>query len=1051
MAYVPPVGQTTDPDIFMENVKRADQLISGPAGTVPDRGGEPLDTWREMMAKNDEVRQNIIPLSKQYMTLAAAQADIANIPVGSTTYYRSQDNSALAIEVMNVSGTLQPTGRRMTSQKAVEGIIPSLVGPGVNLFNKGAVISGFYLFEGTGVPRANPDYCYSEKISAVAGGAYTSRLLTRVVSFFDSNDNFLSDLSSVLAFTVPAGTAYFIVSVPLVNIDTYQVTFGAGEMPYRAYQSVLRNEIKGAPTNTYKSLGFANGKNLFNPAEAMAGVHLSSIGTILTDADTSMTVSGYISVDPAVPHCVDHPWKATAYYDAKGMFISRQYDSSYSTKPVNPLTIPPTAAYMRIEIPSVVVSVTMVERNNKATEFEPFKTKAPSVFSGVPVVFSDPVKALTETDLYGPGTNLFNKNNVVDGYINEFGTWFPVPAGSGSVYITSEYIKVSAGNILSSNRSMRFINFYDSDKKYLSSVSAVNVVTAPESAGYMRVTTLLSNKDAMFIAKSPTLPPVEDYVHVMRKVLPDGFQIRIPGDIVNGDELDINFVSHGLMALGKNLFNKETVQSGYINESGSVISPDSRYVYSDYIPLAYNTSYALLVGARFIAYYNASKAFIRADASSVQALTSFATDSTIAYARITFGSDRYIDAQVEKGATATAFEEYAYYYLSEMPDGTPVKMKTSGEVTTEAIPDVFGIERLRETHMRMTKMTFAEAVRLVVAMLGDSYTRTSARYVLKVAQMLWRYFNNAGTAATVPPVGYGWRSFGYDGNADNTDVIGTSVIQSGFTCAYNTGHGPDISSVTAAASGATISYSQNFSQGFDSFLFAEGGSGVIQYQATGSNPVTIDLTAYPAGMQVVPLSLPTTGSGTVTYTVITAPVTLYGANILNQTASGVLIHKMGGSGSHSNHWVNAMDQRWLDAFEELGADLVTIMLGTNDQGAQLSATTFRTNILTMIDRVRSVRPTADILLICPAENNRPTGNSIPMTTYAGVMYKIARDDRDVAFLNLQASFGLNHEDYAAGSARPWMIGDGLHPDPSTGGYAIAGAIVRALGLPIFFR
>ncbi|HGW1001326.1 TPA: right-handed parallel beta-helix repeat-containing protein, partial [Raoultella planticola] len=120
MAYVPPVGQTTDPDIFLENVKRADRLVSGPAETVPDRGGEPLDTWRLMMAKNDEVRQNIIPLSKQYMTLPAAQADIANIPEGSTTYYRSPDDSALAIEVINNGGTLEPTGRKMPSQKSVE-------------------------------------------------------------------------------------------------------------------------------------------------------------------------------------------------------------------------------------------------------------------------------------------------------------------------------------------------------------------------------------------------------------------------------------------------------------------------------------------------------------------------------------------------------------------------------------------------------------------------------------------------------------------------------------------------------------------------------------------------------------------------------------------------------------------------------------------------------------------------------------------------------------------------------------------------------------------
>ncbi|SBG50141.1 flagellar biosynthesis%2C cell-distal portion of basal-body rod [Klebsiella pneumoniae] len=119
MAFNPELGRTTTPEIFLDNVKRADELVNGPAGTVNDRAGEPLDTWRQMMAKNDEVRQNIIPLSKQYQTLEAAQADIANIPVGSTTYYRSPDDSALAIEVMNVGGTLQPTGRKMISEIGV--------------------------------------------------------------------------------------------------------------------------------------------------------------------------------------------------------------------------------------------------------------------------------------------------------------------------------------------------------------------------------------------------------------------------------------------------------------------------------------------------------------------------------------------------------------------------------------------------------------------------------------------------------------------------------------------------------------------------------------------------------------------------------------------------------------------------------------------------------------------------------------------------------------------------------------------------------------------
>lgn len=125
MAFNPPLGSTS-PAVLLDNAERLDKLVNGDAPTEPDRAGDDLDTWRGMMAKNEalteETRQNLIPLSRQYMTLAAAQADIANIPEGSTTYYRSPDDSALAIEVMNNGGTLEATGRKMPSQAAVDEI-----------------------------------------------------------------------------------------------------------------------------------------------------------------------------------------------------------------------------------------------------------------------------------------------------------------------------------------------------------------------------------------------------------------------------------------------------------------------------------------------------------------------------------------------------------------------------------------------------------------------------------------------------------------------------------------------------------------------------------------------------------------------------------------------------------------------------------------------------------------------------------------------------------------------------------------------------------------
>lgn len=81
-----------------------------------------IDAENAAKSAADEARDSLIPLSRQYATLAAAQADIANIPEGSTTYYRSPDNNALAIEVMNVGGTLTATGRKMPSQGYVEAV-----------------------------------------------------------------------------------------------------------------------------------------------------------------------------------------------------------------------------------------------------------------------------------------------------------------------------------------------------------------------------------------------------------------------------------------------------------------------------------------------------------------------------------------------------------------------------------------------------------------------------------------------------------------------------------------------------------------------------------------------------------------------------------------------------------------------------------------------------------------------------------------------------------------------------------------------------------------
>ena len=130
MAQVP-LPTPTDNDVPSTDIRDAvyagamlDKVVTSTELTYKDRLGGEHYTVDGIKAEGDKVveetRQNLIPLSRQYMTLAAAQADIANIPDGATTYYRSPDDSALAIEVINNGGTLEATGREIPSTATID-------------------------------------------------------------------------------------------------------------------------------------------------------------------------------------------------------------------------------------------------------------------------------------------------------------------------------------------------------------------------------------------------------------------------------------------------------------------------------------------------------------------------------------------------------------------------------------------------------------------------------------------------------------------------------------------------------------------------------------------------------------------------------------------------------------------------------------------------------------------------------------------------------------------------------------------------------------------
>ncbi|WP_130940481.1 CotH kinase family protein [Klebsiella pneumoniae] len=116
---------------------------SDPDGTITGRANTPEGKiFRVAQGLNDDLAfiyylndsDTAVPLTallgrgaitstiRQFSTLELAENDVAagNIPDGSTTYVRSTDDTALAVEYINNGGTLQATGRQMPSQQFVD-------------------------------------------------------------------------------------------------------------------------------------------------------------------------------------------------------------------------------------------------------------------------------------------------------------------------------------------------------------------------------------------------------------------------------------------------------------------------------------------------------------------------------------------------------------------------------------------------------------------------------------------------------------------------------------------------------------------------------------------------------------------------------------------------------------------------------------------------------------------------------------------------------------------------------------------------------------------
>lgn len=365
--------------------------------------------------------------------------------------------------------------------------------------------------------------------------------------------------------------------------------------------------------------------------------------------------------------------------------------------------------------------------------------------------------------------------------------------------------------------------------------------------------------------------------------------------------------------------------------------------------------------------------------------------------------------------------------------------RLSRSITPYGLPDgpTWGLHYLRETRQRLRLRALGEAGQLVVASIGDSWTHNAGRWSGPTASTLMDNYGDAGGGWS----GLAWQGFTTLRNGNVRPVDYTTASTGSWTATYYTSPSPDLGHITSSTAGDVATFTGPASPVLSGAELCWIGTadGVARYRWNGGSWTSLNVQG--SGLQHAALSgLPASGAWTLEVEVEAGTCSLAGVDF-KSAADGVRWHKLGSTGSRGSQWAGVNATQWQSGLAALGPHLVTILLGTNDQAAY-GAANFRTHLDTLIGRVRAAVPAADVLLISPAENQR-TDNAEPMSAYQEQTYRAAYEHK-CGFLNLQSFFGEDPADYAAGSSRPWFNADLIHPEPASGGRAIADAVIRSL-------
>lgn len=372
-------------------------------------------------------------------------------------------------------------------------------------------------------------------------------------------------------------------------------------------------------------------------------------------------------------------------------------------------------------------------------------------------------------------------------------------------------------------------------------------------------------------------------------------------------------------------------------------------------------------------------------------------------------------------------DTYAQQIADKIGGGTPANVE----------PSPYG-QRLRRFRAFTAARGFNQSARYSLALVGDSWSTSSTYLARDFTNLMIGKYGDGGV---------GWCGFGFTSGNPFGDARGVySVTRTGaWTSNYHAGStSPNIGdarSSTAAdkltvtsASGATAPalsavklHFKGTANGVIRWRWNAGAwSANTNVQGTLDAQQTVDLTGFPATV----LSGSPAGTIVLEIEVVSGSVILSGLD-MRSASDGIVIHKLGSSGSKASDWLASNAAQWQAAIALLGIDGAQMLFGTNEDSAGQSPDQVAANYASLASRLRTASPSCDLLLAVAPDNH--LANATDMTGYAAAIYALvdgSSPDVFAAFCDLQPAYGdpANKAEYASTGTLPLFLVDGAHPN-----------------------